>query len=130
MTVFLASATPENIRVSLDREVTEKDLAVLGDTVLQRLRAQSTPRGLHCWAMTEGSRGVFEKMRPLDHVLVCASGTGLFTHYGQVVDTVESESLGKSLWPFMHDRSWALIYFLRDVQHISWSKRELLVKLG
>ena len=57
-------------------------------------------------------------------------GTGCFTRYGQVVGKIQSATLGCSIWPFVGQRPWELVYFLTSVRHVRVPKAELVGALG
>lgn len=56
--------------------------------------------------------------------------TKRFTHYAQVTFKLRSKLLGDALWPVRGERSWELIYFLRNIRRISIPKAEFVTKLG
>jgi len=98
---------------------------------LEKLRGALDAAGrLHCWAMGEGSRHVYEEMRPGDLVLLAVKGSGAFTYVGEVAHVLESATLGTRLWRFTPGKPWELIYFLKNIRRIHIGKRKLLAALG
>jgi len=130
MAVFLVPADRSNLEASIEGAVSyELIVEHLPDSANQ-IRRLSGIGGIHCWAMTNHRSKEFEFMQPGDDVLFSESGTGKFTHYGQVIYKTKSQNLGKALWPYKPAGEWENIYFLRNIQKLDVNKEELVVKLG
>jgi hypothetical protein len=131
MSLYLVPATRENLEVSIETEVAPERLAPhVSAKDLEEIRRRAGMEGIRCWAMTTTLRAAFNAMRPGDIVLLSESDTGHFTHYAQVTAKVENKAFGDSLWPMKGDKSWELIYFLRNIRQIRVPKAELVEKLG
>ena len=79
-----ASAVPsENLARTIEQPLTDPQaLSLLPQAVRTDLERRSGAEGLRLWAMTQSLRTAFDAMQPGDDVLI--TGTGHFTHYGQV----------------------------------------------
>ena len=131
MAIHLAPATRENIEKSLENPVPVELVSdYILDDFLQDLQAKAGLEGIRCWAMTESHRKTFERMQPGDDVLFSTKGTGKFTHYGQVIAKLENKALGDALWPFVGQKSWNLIYFLRNIYHLDFWKKDIVTNFG
>jgi putative restriction endonuclease len=131
MSLYLVPATRDNLEVSIEMEVAPERLAPhVSKDIFEELLRLGGPEGIRCWAMTTTLRAAFDAMRPGDLVLLSESDTKRFTHCAQVTSKVESKAFGDALWPVKGDKSWELIYFLRNIRQISVSKAELVEKLG
>ncbi len=130
MSVFLVPADRSNLEASIEGSVDYQLISNHLPETAAQIRRLSGLGGIHCWAMTNNRAKEFNFMQTGDDVLFSESGTGKFTHYGQVVFKAKSESLGKALWPYRPSGEWENIYFLRNIQRIDIDKEELVVKLG
>ena len=131
--VFLSSASEENINASIKRKITineikkyflefefNKILAIVGDK-----------EEFNCWAMTESSLSYFKKMQQGDLVLLKVNGTGKFKFIAQVLfKTDAGEELGRTLWPYVRNKSWKYLYFFRGVKEINIDCANLMTELG
>lgn len=130
MSVFLVPADRSNLEASIEGSVNYQLISEHLPETAALIQKLSGLGGIHCWAMTNNRSKEFNFMQIGDDVLFSESGTGKFTHYGQVVYKAKSESLGKALWPYRPSGEWENIYFLRNIQRINVDKEELVVKLG
>lgn len=130
MGLYLVPATRENLQQTIERELPSSLADMIEPALRASLYRQAGIEGLRCWAMTVTNRPAFERMTPGDDVLLSEKGTGRFTHYGQVTGKTENRALGDRIWPYVGERPWELIYFLRNIRLISVPKTELVVELG
>ncbi|MFY0521903.1 HNH endonuclease [Archangium gephyra] len=131
MSLYLVPATRKNLETSIEKEVDPNHLAThLSGEVLAEIQSRAGMEGIRCWAMTVTLRSAFKAMQPGDIVLLSEEGTRRFTHYSQVTCKVENKALGDALWPVRQEKSWELIYFLRNIRRLSIPKADLVTKLG
>jgi hypothetical protein len=132
VSLYLAPASRENLECSIERAVPPARLARhhVPSSTLQDIQARAGMEGIRCWAMTRGSQSHFDKMQPGDIVLLSETGTKRFTHCALVTFKLVNKALGDDLWPVKGEKSWELIYFLRNIQRISIPKSEVVMKFG
>lgn len=130
--LFLAPASSENLRATIDRSVTLASVeSILDAESVNRLRAAVGDRStFRCWAMTEAKRAVFAQMKPGDLVLLAPKGSGQFRYQGTVVGKLECQALGQRLWPVQNGSPWSLIYLLDQIKRPTISKEALVRELG
>ncbi len=129
MSLYFAPANRKNLECSIEREVPPTRIAPhVPSSTLQEIQARAGMEGIRCWAMTRNGRSHFDAMQPGDIVLLSEKGTKRFTHYAQVTFKLVNKALGDDLWPVKGENSWELIYFLRNIRHISIPKSELVTK--
>jgi hypothetical protein len=133
MSLYLVPANRKNLETSIEKDVKPEQLAPhVSPEVMAEIQSRAGMDGIRCWAMRPSptQRAHFKAMRPGDIVLLSEKDTGRFTHYAQVTFKLESKPFGDALWPVRGERSWELIYFLRNIRRISIPKSEFVTKLG
>lgn len=130
--LFLAPAVDENINRTIRSSITLKEIKkFLSDDDLYKLETKSPDINiLHCWAMTESRRTVYEAMHEGDFVLFTLKNSGRFEFWGEVNLKIENELLGRYLWDFTPNKPWRLIYFLRNLRAIDIEKTRLVETLS
>jgi hypothetical protein len=138
MNWFLIPARPENIDRSIRKPVALGDLhPFLGEAESERLAVLADGE-IRCWAMTDGSISQFEKMAPGDYVLISERGTKKFNYIAEVTAKITNKGLGDYLWPVKpranagssEEKSWELIYFLKNLRSIDAEKSKLVSLFG
>lgn len=116
--LFLAPARQANLHTTIERSVTVAEAKpYLTDSQFAELSAAiGGTHAFRCYAMTESRRSVFDAMRPRDHVLLTPTAAGQFTVSTRVVHKMDSEPLGRRLWPEQPGLPWRLIYVLNEFQ--------------
>lgn len=130
--LFLVPATQPNLGVTIENGVS---LVLarqhLPETEYINLRAALPGhREIHCWAINQTKKTVFDQMSIGDWVLITESGTGKFNYRGEIRHKLKSEPLAQKLWPTSNGKPWKYIYILDDVQLISIGKKRLVTALG
>lgn len=132
MGLYLVPASRENIVKTI---ISDVDISVaeqfLITTDLKKIKELlGAEKRFNCWAMTESNRSIFERMEAGDIVFLSEKNTGMFNYKAIVFFTIECEKMGNSLWPFVPNDPWKLIYFLKDIQEINIDKSVLVAALG
>lgn len=129
--LFLAPAIEENIEKTIKSSISLKGIQeFLSKEEFEGLQKKSPDLRLHCWAMTESRRAVFDSMKEGDIVLFTVKNSGKFQFYGEVIFKVDNEKLGNYLWDFVPNKPWRLIYFLKNVRAIDVDKTKLVEALS
>ncbi|MBN1204175.1 MAG: HNH endonuclease [Myxococcaceae bacterium] len=131
MSLYFVPANRQNLDCSIEQNVPLERLArYVSGSIIEEIQARAGMEGIRCWAMTHTKRATFDAMRPGDIVLLSERGTKRFTHYAQVTFKLENKALGDDLWPVKGENSWELIYFLRNIRHVSIPKAEFVTRFG
>ncbi|WP_224249979.1 HNH endonuclease [Hyalangium gracile] len=131
MSLYFVPANRQNLELSIEQDVPPERLApFVPDDVIREIQDRAGMEGIRCWAMTPTKRSIFDAMHPGDIVLMSEKGTRRFTHCAQVTFKLESKALGDDLWPIRGEKSWELIYFLRNIRRVSIPKAEFVIRFG
>jgi hypothetical protein len=131
VSLYFVPANRQNLERSIEQDVPPERLApYVSDNVIEEIQARAGMEGIRCWAMTRTKRSIFDAMQPGDIVLLSEKGTKRFTHFAQVTFKLENNALGDALWPVKGEKSWELIYFLRNIRRVSIPKAEFVIRFG
>lgn len=130
--LFLIPASEANINATIKGRVAPELLKkILSEEAYDGIvKKYDNINDIHCWAMTESNRSKFNDMRIGDYVVFTVKNTGKFNYTARVTAKIESERLGDSLWDYVPNKKWSLIYFLHNINRININKRDFVSALG
>lgn len=130
--LFLVPARSMNLTATIKNAVPLKlaEEVLTPDQFRSLSDAVAPAHEFHCWATNQQNKGVFQRMRPGDVVLLTETATGKFSYRATVATKLVSETLAARLWPDVPGLPWKYIYVLKAVVRINARKDAVVRELG